>query len=1458
MKRRTGVMVICVAVLAIMAGLWLYRQLAVSPRKDVSVADGQSSTPAGNMPQPQAAQSPPPAPQASPTVAATARADQPPHLRPGPPARSPEWKLLDWSVKPLPQKPGVLLRAASFRAGGKYPFIRVEQEITFEADGRAKILGTREMVGDQIIVKLRVGATQLGAESLASLIGAKATPRPFAPDTWIFKLGRTLDAVPDGLQKANSSPAPVDYAEPDLLVRPARLPNDPKVTDFTAWHLYNNTQIDKDIRAAKAWDRRASAAYGTTNKVIVAVLDTGVRYSHQDLSANMWRNPGETPGDGIDNDGNGWKDDIYGIDAYGSEDFSDANFNALRDPDTRPGPFSNEETYTDSNGNGVWDVDSDPMDTDGHGTHCAGLIGASGNNGVGSSGVAWAGVEIMALRFINGTGSLSDEILCMDYARRHGAKVISGSFGQDGGQSQAEIDAISRLNSSGVVFVAAAGNGGTDYIGDNNNGSLPFYPASYSNANIIAVGATDRNDNKTGFSNYGATAVDLFAPGDNIYSTRAGSDTSYSSGSGTSFAAPIVAGAVALLVSEYPSDTVSQRVARVISPSAVDVVPALAGLCVTGGRLNLAKLLPAADADTLPQALVWHRPSYTEPLINSAMRTPAVIAISNNITVYSGFKKFNNTNGVNTNGLVNQTGGWLFYRSSPAVSWSSNALGWHTNSGDYQFWKGAISNVPAGTTEYFLQMEFDSGARTTYSFYTNNADGFSTGTNQATAQTSPYAFSISKNAAIVTIGGTKQTYVGTARPVVVGTTPAGLATVVTYNGIASAPTNAGTYSVVASIDDANYEGTAAATLTVAKAAAGIVLGDLSQVYNGVARAVSVATTPPGLLTTVTYNGAASAPTNAGTYTVVASITDTNYQGSATNILTIGRATPVIGEIPVAAAITYGETLASSVLSGGATDVAGSFTFSAPATIPTAGTNSHSVTFTPADTANYESVTTAVDVTVNKAAATVQIENLSQSYNGTPRAVSVATTPQGLAASEMYNGSASPPDAVGTYAVTVVVTDPNYEGSASGTLVVDKGPGSIELSALEQIYDGAPKPVAAVTDPPGLSVGLLYDGSADAPVNAGTYTVVASIDDANYVGSVTNTLAVEKAAAGIAVGDLSQVYNGTARAVLVATTPPDLVTAVTYNGAASAPTNAGTYSFIAVINDANYQGSATNTLTIGRATPVISEIPVAAVITYGQTLGSSALSGGAADVAGSFAFTALATTPAAGTNSQSVTFTPADTANYESVSNAVEVTVNKAAAMVQIGDLSQSYNGAPKPVSVTTEPPGLPVSITYDGSLAPPAAEGNYAVTATVTDPNYEGSSIATLSIIAQVITYESFFGNAAPAGDADGDGVPALVEYALGGSTNSDDVRLLPRMVPGSRMALVAEVRTNNTDHLSVQAQVSTRLADGWFAAPVPGTRAEDQSGVPENFERRIYQFDASTNSRVFMRLLFDLPSQTP
>jgi subtilisin family serine protease len=646
-----------------------------------------------------------PVPNSLPLVVAAPRADQPANLKPQPPSRSPDWKLLDWSLKPLPEKPGIQLRAASYLAAGKYPFVRVEQEIQILPNGDAKVLKTVEMVGDQIIVKLPDGSSTEEINSLATRLGGQAAAKPFAPDTWLVALPRKLEAVPEALTGSTNSGISIDYAEPNHLVRPMATPNDPNFTNGNQWHLNNSVQLGKDIKAPTAWDSRTDAA-----GVIVAVIDTGVRYTHEDLAGNMWQNPGEIAGNGIDDDRNGYIDDLHGVDEFAN--------------------------------------DGNPMDENGHGTHCAGLVGAIGNNGKGVSGVAWSGVRIMALRFIGETGSIADNVRCIDYAIAKGAKVLNASYGSPSASnigSSSEAAAIYRAQQAGVIMVAAVGNGGEDLIGDNND-TTPFYPASYTEYversfprrafalnNIIAVGATDRNDTRAGFSNFGATSVDLMAPGVSMWSTTSGSDSSYGAGQGTSFAAPVVAGGLALLRASYPSDSVSQLRTKILA--GVDAVPVLSGLCVTGGRMNLAKLIPTVVPSTL--ATAWHRPAFPEPLLSSnTMRLPAYeVAQGNPFTVYSGIRKLNNPGF----GTANQTGGHLFYRTSATTAWTSNALVFDSNSGDYQFWKAVVpGTATTNLVQYYLRLTFDSGVAPVCYLYGSDNQSTVT-TDESAAQAQPFS-----------------------------------------------------------------------------------------------------------------------------------------------------------------------------------------------------------------------------------------------------------------------------------------------------------------------------------------------------------------------------------------------------------------------------------------------------------------------------------------------------------------------------------------------------------------------------------------------------------------------------------------------------------------------------------------------------------------------------------------------
>jgi hypothetical protein len=201
-----------------------------------------------------------------------------------------------------------------------------------------------------------------------------------------------------------------------------------------------------------------------------------------------------------------------------------------------------------------------------------------------------------------------------------------------------------------------------------------------------------------------------------------------------------------------------------------------------------------------------------------------------------------------------------------------------------------------------------------------------------------------------------------------------------------------------------------------------------------------------------------------------------------------------------------------------------------------------------------------------------------------RSATATTTPTNLPVNFTYNGSANAPTNAGSYTVIGTISDTNYQGSATNTLVISKGAATVTLGSLSQTYNGAARSATATTTPTNLMVNLTYNGLANAPTNAGSYTVIGTISDANYQGSATNTLVISKAAGTVTLGSLSQTYDGTARSATATTTPVGLTVDFTYNGSANAPTNAGSYTVIGTINDANYQGSATDTLVIADATP----------------------------------------------------------------------------------------------------------------------------------------------------------------------------------------------------------------------------------------------------------------------------------
>ncbi|HWW02165.1 MAG TPA: S8 family peptidase [Candidatus Acidoferrum sp.] len=312
----------------------------------------------------------------------------------------------------------------------------------------------------------------------------------------------------------------VAFAEPDYEVHAAStVPNDPKYLDGTLWGL-------NAIHAPEGWDVQNSAS-----NTVVAVVDTGVRYTHQDLTANMWVSP-----------------------------------------------------LDGSHGTNVLAGTTDPNDINGgHGTMVAGVLGAVGSNAVGVVGVAWH-VQIMACKSFDsfGAGTISSAVAGLDYALANNARLVNASWGF-ATNSFALSNALWSLRTAGIIVVAAAGNSTNDL--DLN----PNYPAGYHLDNVVTVAYTMRNDTLAIPSNYGLSSVQLAAPGDQIYSTFAATDSFYLAGSGSSFAAPYVTGALALLLEKFPADTYQQIIARLLN--ATDPLPSLAGKCATGGRLNVANAL---------------------------------------------------------------------------------------------------------------------------------------------------------------------------------------------------------------------------------------------------------------------------------------------------------------------------------------------------------------------------------------------------------------------------------------------------------------------------------------------------------------------------------------------------------------------------------------------------------------------------------------------------------------------------------------------------------------------------------------------------------------------------------------------------------------------------------------------------------------------------------------------------
>ncbi len=423
-------------------------------------------------------------------------------------------------------------------------------------------------VAGEVIVQFKAGVTpEMQAVARGRVGAARAEVLRAGLDRTDGKGDLELARIPPGLAVAAAvrglaADPSVEFAEPNWIYQHQASSNDPYYLNGSLWGMYGPTTTPANQFGSQAGAAWARGSVGSP-AVYVGVIDEGAMFAHQDLANNFWTNPFD-PVNGIDDDHNGFVDDVHGWDFAG-----------------------NDNTTFDGT-------------TDDHGTHVSGTIGGVGGNGLGVAGVNW-NVTLISAKFLgrNG-GTTANAVKAADYITdlktRHNLNIVAtnNSWG-GGGFSQALLDAINRGGDAGILFVAAAGNGGSDGVGDNND-STANYPSNYECTNggsrgwdcVIAVAAITSTGGRAGFSNYGARTVDIGAPGSGIYSTLPGkrNTSTYGSYSGTSMATPHVTGAAALYAASHPGSTAQQIKSAILSSATP--TSSLAGITVTGGRLNVS------------------------------------------------------------------------------------------------------------------------------------------------------------------------------------------------------------------------------------------------------------------------------------------------------------------------------------------------------------------------------------------------------------------------------------------------------------------------------------------------------------------------------------------------------------------------------------------------------------------------------------------------------------------------------------------------------------------------------------------------------------------------------------------------------------------------------------------------------------------------------------------------------
>jgi uncharacterized protein YjdB len=869
----------------------------------------------------------------------------------------------------------------------------------------------------------------------------------------------------------------------------------------------------------------------------------------------------------------------------------------------------------------------------------------------------------------------------------------------------------------------------------------------------------------------------------------------------------------------------------------IDTLPPVTTASPAGGTYSLAQIVTLTANEP---ATIYYTTNGSVPTVTSPVYAGAIAIPSSSVLKFFARDLSGNSETVRTESYTIKLNQAITFGALPGKTYGDPAfiLSATSSSG---LPVSYLSSNPAVATVNGTTLTI-SGAGTAIITASQGGDGF-----YNPAPDIVQSLMVSKAAATVTLGGLATSYDGTPKAATATTVPAGLNVTLTYNGETSAPTAAASYAVVATVSDANYLGSAsgtliiakgdqaitfaalpaktygdpsftlnatassglpvsytssnaavaivsgntvtiigagdavitasqdgdgnhnpaaavARTLTISKAVASVILGSLNTSYDGTPKAATAITVPAGLNVTFTYNGATTAPTAVASYGVVASVSDPNYQGSASGILTIAKGEQTIA-FAASPAKTYGDpsfTLTATATSG----LPVSYTSSNPAvasvsgsTVTIIGAGTATITASQAGDANYNAApAVARTLTVNKAVATLSFGQLVFTYdNDKPMPVTVTTVPAGLAVVITYDGSTDPPFDVGNYTVVATVNDANYQGTATATEEIARRNQTITFAPLPVKTYGDAAFTLTATASSGLTVTYTSSNTAVATISAAKpykVTIVGAgtaIITAYQPGNkrwndappVAQTLTVNKAAGTVTLGSLSATYDGSAKAATATTTPAGRNVTFTYNGSAVAPTAAGSHTVVGTIDDANYQGSAGGTLIIAKANQVVT-FAAPPSMSYGNapfTAGATATSGLAISYASSNPAVATisgSTVTIVGVGTTIITASQGGDGNYNAATAVQQpLTIDPGSATVTLGNLSATYNGTPRPASATTTPAGLPVTLTYNGSTTAPTAAGTYTVAATVSSPNYQGSAGGTLTIAkgTQTITF---------------------------------------------------------------------------------------------------------------------------